>query len=78
MRYVSTGYEQAFAVSTVKNMLILPGIWFISPATSNDFLSTHEPKLPSQHVFGKSVEDIYQTLLFAVIIMPSWKTPSFN
>jgi hypothetical protein len=68
MRYVSRGFEQAFAakygdqygngVSDFARYLV----YFTT--NQHDFLATHEPKLPSQHVLAPTANDIHRTLRF--------------
>jgi hypothetical protein len=64
MRYVSIGFERAFAEKFGKHYADFGRYMVYFACHQHDFLPTHEPKLPSQHVFGTSREDIFQTLLF--------------
>ncbi len=68
LRYVSTGFERAFAekygdqygtgiADFARYMVYFAG-------NQHDFLATHEPKLPCQHVFGSTADDIQKTLRF--------------
>ena len=68
LRYVSRGFEQAFAAkhgdlygagaSDFAKYLVYFTV------NQHDFLATHEPKLPCQHVFGATTDDIQKTLRF--------------
>jgi hypothetical protein len=68
MRYVSPGFERAFAAQfgeqygTGVSDFARYVLYFAS--NQHDFLPTHEPKLPSQHVFGPTPDAIAATLRF--------------
>jgi hypothetical protein len=64
MRYVSKGFQQAFAAQYGAQYADFAPYMVYFTAHQHDFLSTHEPKLPSQHVFGPHTEDIQATLRF--------------
>ena len=64
MRYVSRGFEQAFAQAYGQRYADFAPYLVYFTSHQHDFLPTHEPKLPSQHVFGSRVEDIQSTLRF--------------
>lgn len=64
VRYASEGFERAFAARFGEEYADFAKYMVYFTCHQHDFYPTHEPKLPSQHVFGASVEDIYRTLLF--------------
>jgi hypothetical protein len=64
MRYVSKGFEQAFAARFGERYADFAPYLLYFTAHQHDFLPTHEPKLPSQHVFGPQIEDMKATLRF--------------
>ena len=63
MRYVSPGFERAFAERFGAQYADFARYMLYFCAHQHDFLPTHEPKLPSQHVLGATAEDIQATLL---------------
>jgi hypothetical protein len=64
LRYVSPGLERAFAEQYGAQYADFARWMVYFTCHQHHFLSTHEPKLPSQHVFGPGPEDIAATLLF--------------
>ncbi|MGC9469065.1 MAG: hypothetical protein ACP5HS_10775 [Anaerolineae bacterium] len=64
VRYVSPGLERAFSDRYGEQYADLGKYMVYFCSHQHDFAPTHEPKLPSQHVFGASVEDVYETLRF--------------
>ncbi|MCL4506388.1 MAG: hypothetical protein M1434_13595 [Chloroflexi bacterium] len=66
LRYVSPGFEKAFAAqfSSEYGEGVADFARYLLYFASNqhDFLPTHEPKLPSQHVLGSTIEDIRFTM----------------
>jgi hypothetical protein len=63
MRYVSPGFERAFAARFGAAYADFARYMVYFCAHQHDFLPTHEPKLPSQHVLGPTQEEIQGTLL---------------
>jgi hypothetical protein len=63
LRYVSPGFERAFAEQFGAQYADFARYMIYFCAHQHDFLPTHEPKLPSQHVFGPTQADIQATLL---------------
>ena len=64
MRYVSPGFEKAFAEQYGPQYADFAKCLVYFTAHQHDFLPTHEPKLPSQHVFGPDRQAIAATLQF--------------
>ena len=64
LRYVSPGFEQAFARRFGAQYADFARYLVYFTCHQHSFLATHEPKLPSQHAFGPTTEDIQSTLLF--------------
>jgi len=64
VRYVSEGFERAFAGKFGAEYGDFAKYMVYFAAHQHDFLPTHEPKLPSQHVFGTSADAIADTLRF--------------
>ena len=64
LRYVSEGFERAFAAQFGAEYGDFAKYLVYFTCHQHDFASTHEPKLPAQHVFGRQQEDIARTLLF--------------
>ncbi|MCP4164899.1 MAG: hypothetical protein GY759_03265 [Chloroflexi bacterium] len=64
VRYVSKGFEQAFARAFGAEYSDFAKYMVYFASHQHDFLPTHEPKLPAQHVFGNGEQDIAKTLLF--------------
>ncbi len=64
VRYVSEGFEQRFAQEYGDRYADFAPWLVYFTCNQHGFLATHEPKLPSQHVFGPSREDIARTHLF--------------
>jgi hypothetical protein len=64
VRYVSPGFERAFAERFGAEYGDFAKYMVYFACHQHDFLPTHEPKLPSQHVFGPGRDDIGRTLLF--------------
>jgi len=64
VRYVSPGLEQAFSEQYGDEYADLTKYMVYFCCHQHSFLPTHEPKLPSQHVFGSTVEEVYATLRF--------------
>lgn len=64
VRYVSPGFEQAFAQKYGRQYADFAPWLVYFTCHQHHFLATHEPKLPSQHVFGNTPEDIAATQLF--------------
>ncbi|MBZ0287889.1 MAG: hypothetical protein K8I30_09770, partial [Anaerolineae bacterium] len=64
LRYVSEGFERAFAERFGAQYGDFAKYLVYFASNQHDFLSTHEPKLGSQHVFGPTVQDVKATLLF--------------
>ena len=64
MRYVSPGLERAFAAQYGGQYADFARWLVYFTCHQHTFLATHEPKLPSQHVFGPTPEAIAATLLF--------------
>lgn len=64
LRYVSPGLEQAYAAKFGPQYADFARWLIYFTCHQHHFLSTHEPKLPSQHVFGSSPEQVASTLLF--------------
>ncbi|MBN1875310.1 MAG: hypothetical protein JXA33_13865, partial [Anaerolineae bacterium] len=64
VRYVSPGFERAFAAQYGEEYTAFAKYLLYFACHQHDFLPTHEPKLPSQHVFGPAVADITATLRF--------------
>jgi hypothetical protein len=64
VRYVSPGFERAFAEAFGSEYGDFAPYMLYFASHQHDFLATHEPKLPSQHVFGSSEEAIAATLKF--------------
>jgi hypothetical protein len=62
LRYVSEGFERAFAQQYGAQYADFAKYMLYFASHQHDFLTTHEPKLGSQHVFGPSQEDIHATL----------------
>lgn len=63
VRYVSVGFERAFAAKYGAQYADFAPYLVYFTCHQHSFLATHEPKLPSQHVFGSSPEAIAATLL---------------
>lgn len=64
VRYVSPGLEQAFAAAFGAQYGDFAKYLLYFACHQHDFLPTHEPKLPSQHVFGLTPDAIAATLHF--------------
>ncbi len=64
VRYVSPSFEQAFAQKYGQQYADFAPWLVYFTCHQHHFLATHEPKLPDQHVFGNSLEDIAATQLF--------------
>ena len=64
LRYVSPGFEKAFAKKFGQQFHDFAPWLVYFTCHQHHFLATHEPKLPSQHVFGPELEDIAATHLF--------------
>ncbi len=64
VRYVSPGFEAAFAARFGPEYADFARYLLYFTCHQHDFLPTHAPKLPSQHVFGAGPGDIARTLLF--------------
>ncbi len=64
VRYVSPGFEQAFATEFGEEYGDFAKYMLYFASHQHDFLPTHEPKLPCQHVFGASEADVARTLRF--------------
>jgi len=64
LRYVSAGFERAFAARYGAQYADFARWLVYFTAHQHDFLPTHEPKLPSQHVFGAHRAAIAATLQF--------------
>jgi hypothetical protein len=64
VRYVSRGFEKAFAARFGSQYADLASYMVYFTAHQHDFLNNHDPKLPSQHVFGPTPDDVAATLLF--------------
>lgn len=64
VRYVSPGFERAFAAKYGSQYTDFAKFMVYFTCHQHDFLATHEPKLPAQHVFGGSDADIIDTLEF--------------
>ncbi len=64
VRYVSPGFEAAFAARFGPEYADFARYLLYFTCHQHDFLPTHAPKLPSQHVFGASPDDVVRTLLF--------------
>jgi hypothetical protein len=64
VRYVSPGFERAFAVAFGAQYGDFTKYMLYFACHQHDFLPTHEPKLPSQHVLGSAPEAIAATLRF--------------
>jgi len=64
LRYVSEGFERAFAAQFGAEYASFAKYMVYFACHQHDFTATHEPKLPSQHVFGTRTDDVYRTLLF--------------
>lgn len=64
LRYVSPGMERAFATQYGAQYADFARWLVYFTCHQHNFLATHEPKLPSQHVFGPNSDDIAATLLF--------------
>lgn len=64
VRYVSEGFERAFAARFGAEYADFAPYMLYFAAHQHDFLNNHDPKLPSQHVFGPTVDDIARTMLF--------------
>jgi hypothetical protein len=64
VRYVSPGFEEAFSERYGTRYDDLAKYMVYFSCHQHSFEPTHAPKLPTQHVFGPAVEDIYATLRF--------------
>ncbi len=64
VRYVSPGFEKAFAEKFGPQYADFAKYLVYFACHQHNFLPTHEPKLPSQHVFGPRVQEIAATFLF--------------
>jgi hypothetical protein len=64
VRYVSPGFERAFAARFGAQYADMAKYMLYFACRQHDFLGTHAPKLPSQHVFGPSPEDVARTFRF--------------
>jgi hypothetical protein len=64
VRYVSPGFERAFAETFGAEYADFAPYMLYFTSHQHDFVSTHGSKLPSQHVFGASEEAIAATLKF--------------
>ncbi|MFO7631286.1 MAG: hypothetical protein R6W76_02045 [Caldilinea sp.] len=64
VRYVSKGFQRAFAQRYGQQYADFARYLVYFTSHQHDFLPTHEPKLPAQHVFGATTADIHRTLLF--------------
>lgn len=64
VRYVSSGFERAFAETFGAEYGDFAPYLLYFASHQHDFLATHEPKLPSQHVFGPTRQAIAATLRF--------------
>lgn len=64
VRYASPGLERAFAERFGAQYVDLAKYMVYFCCHQHDFAPTHEPKLPSQHVFGPTEQDVYATLRF--------------
>jgi len=64
LRYVSPGFERVFSERHGERYADLVPYMIYFTSHQHDFLPTHEPKLPAQHVFGPSDEAIAATLRF--------------
>ncbi len=64
MRYVSPGLERAFAACYGSRYADLAPYMLYFACHQHDFALSHEPKLPCQHVFGSTQEEILATLRF--------------
>ena len=64
VRYASPGFERAFAERFGAQYRDFAKYMLFFACHQHDFLATHEPKLPSQHVFGSDLAAIQATLKF--------------
>ena len=64
VRYVSPGFQRVFAQQYGAQYADFAPYLIYFACHQHDFLPTHEPKLPAQHVFGSTPEEIHRTLLF--------------
>jgi len=64
VRYVSPGFERAFSAQYGSQYADFAKYLVYFTCHQHDFLATHEPKLPAQHVFGSSKETVIDTLEF--------------
>jgi hypothetical protein len=62
LRYVSPGFERAFAEQFGEQYADFAPWLVYFTCHQHHFLATHEPKLPSQHVFGTGQAEIQATL----------------
>ncbi len=63
LRYVSEGFEKAFAQRFGEQYADFAKYLVYFASHQHDFLPTHEPDLPSQHVLGEGDEDVHRTFL---------------
>ncbi len=64
VRYVSAGFARAFAEQFGAQYADMAKYMLYFAANQHDFPGTHDPRLPSQHVFGPTAEDVARTLEF--------------
>jgi hypothetical protein len=64
VRYVSPGFERMFSKIYGKQYSDFAKYLVYFACHQHDFLATHEPKLPAQHVFGPTESDVAETLQF--------------
>jgi hypothetical protein len=62
VRYASPGFQRAFAHRFGAQYADFARYLIYFTSRQHDFLPTHEPKLPAQHVLGPTPEEIQQTL----------------
>ncbi len=70
LRYVSPGFEKAFAAQFGAQYADFAKYLVYFTCHQHDFLPTHEPKLPSQHAFGPTSQDIAATLRLPQRLLP--------
>jgi len=63
LRYVSEEFEKAFARRFGEPYADFARYLVYFASHQHDFLPTHEPDLPSQHVLGGGLEDVHRTFL---------------
>jgi hypothetical protein len=64
VRYVSSGFERVFADRYGARYADMAKYMLYFACGQHDFTGAHDPKLPSQHVFGPSADDVARTLEF--------------